>query len=329
MSRPILSRQELRRLPFQRRPVAEPGTRLVFQMSSGELVAPIYPYTMGDVWWRGPRAAYVVDTRPHAVSFQCQLPCDGDALHFDAAIGFAWSVHDPVVVVRELVADAVGDCRGYLIQRMRGISRRFSALDSEAAELAILRELGEVPVDLDRGLRISGLGVELRLDPEQAPIARDLEIVSLRQKLAEAERRGQARIDQIGQEADLGLHQERADFFARILAGGGASMAGNVLAQDASKAAEAANLMMSIYRQDQDVAIQAMKVVLDSDQVRIGELDDAVAAAVSRFKALLSPDAGKLSSGALTTSAAAQAPMLPSGPDPANHEAESDGGKNK
>ncbi|MEU5674108.1 hypothetical protein ABZ749_27920 [Micromonospora sp. NPDC047753] len=308
----MLSKQELRRLPFQRRPVADPGTRLVFQMPSGELLAPDPPFTTGDVWWRGPRAVYVVDIRPHNSSFQCTLPSEGDALHFDASIAFAWTVHKPVTVVREMVEDPPGGCRGHLIQRMRGISRRYSALNSAAAERAISLELGQDSIDLEEiGLRITNFTVELRLDPAQAPIAKDLEIAALRQRLAEQEERGKAAINRIAQTSDLQLHEIRARFYAELLSGGGASMAGNLLAQDPTKAAEAADFMVGLWQRDQEVAMRAMKVVLESDQLRLGEIDGAVSAAVESFTALVSQAGNKLAPGAL----ASGNPMLAPAPE--------------
>lgn len=300
MSNPLLNKKELRRLPFQRRPVAEPGTRLVFQMSSGQLVSPDHPFTSGDVWWRGPRTVYVVDSRPHSASFECTLPCAGDALHFDASITYTWTAYAPVTVVREKVENPPADCRGHLIQRMRKVSRQYPALNIAAAERAVSLDT-DGSIDLDeRGLRITNVTVELRLDPAQAPIAKDLEIASLRQRLAEEEERGKAAISRIAQESDLKLHEVRTKFYTDILSSGPASMAGNLLAQDPTKAAEAADFMLGLWQRDQEVALKAMKVILDSDQLRAGEIDGAVSAAVDSFTALVTQAGNKLALGALT-----------------------------
>jgi hypothetical protein len=70
-----------------------------------------------------------------------------------------------------------------------------------------------------------------------------------------------------------------------------------MLAQDSDKIAEAAEFMVSVERQDRDLAIRAMKVLVDSDQLRIGELDPSVAAVVKRFTALISDVADRIAGG--------------------------------
>jgi hypothetical protein len=116
MPGPILNTIELKRLPFSRRPIAQPGTILVFQMPDNQLIAPQPPYTSGETWWKGPRLAYVVDNRPHGAVFTCKLPAAGDALHFEATVRFAWRVNNPVEVVREQVEDPEAEGETFLTQ---------------------------------------------------------------------------------------------------------------------------------------------------------------------------------------------------------------------
>ncbi|MFY1689501.1 hypothetical protein [Plantactinospora sp. WMMB782] len=291
---PVLERKELRRLPFQRRPIAEPGTQLVFQMSSGQLVAPRHPYTTGDVWWRGPRAVYVIYTSPQPAYFTCTLPCAGDTLFFDAAVRFSFSVADPVSVVREQVSDPIADCRRYLMEPLRAVTRRFTAMQPEAAERAIRSTLAETPIDLANGVRISDLRSELTINAEQGEIARNLEIQTLRQQLAMRTETDRITLDKLNQDADLARHQERAAFHERLLSGGGAALAGSIVAQDPTKATEAANFMISLYEQDQKLAVEALKVIMDGDQIRLGEMDSAVQAVVERFKGMITQGGARL-----------------------------------
>lgn len=299
MTNPVLSRQALRRLPFQRRPVADPGTTLVFQRANGQLVAPAHPYTTGDIWWRAPRAMFVVDTSPHAESFTCDLPCGGDALYFQAEVSFTWSVHRPEIVVDNNISDAAADCQGHLIAAMRAVTRKFRPHASEQAETAVNAELFQVPADLLSGLRITGVSVALRLDPDQLDLARKLQIAALEQQLAETRVRGQAEIDKINQDAELERRQERAEYYSTVFAQGSLGIAGSMLAQDPSKVAGAAEFMVSVEQQDRDLAIRAMKVLVDSDQLRIGELDPAVQAVVKRFTALVTEVGDRVAGGAL------------------------------
>ena len=101
----LVTRVELGRLPFKRRPIAEPGTRLVFQLANGALVCPDHPYTSGETWFRGPKAAYVVDTGMHDASFETELPSASPAVYFTATISYQWQVHDPARVVRDGVTE--------------------------------------------------------------------------------------------------------------------------------------------------------------------------------------------------------------------------------
>jgi len=316
VTRVIVGSQALGRLPFRRRPVAEPGTTLVFQLASGDIVAPSHPYTTGDVWWRRAKTAYIVDARSHGESFACTTPCAGDAVHFNASVGYAWSVWNAAAVVREQVDDAAAQCQGYLTQRMRQITRRFRAEQSADAERAVQIELGSGPIDLDRGLRIAGCTAALGLDADQAQLSKAIAMTPL-----------QHHLDKLGQDAELARHKERADFFAGLLSAGTASMAGNILAQDPTRAAEAADFMASVSRQDQDLAIKAMRAIMEGGQVRIGELDGAVAAVVDRFTALVSQAGENLAPAARPASPPDR--ELPAATSPTSEERAPDAGGDK
>jgi len=327
VTRVIVGSQSLGRLPFRRRPVAEPGTTLVFQLASGEIVAPSHPYTTGDVWWRRAQKVYIVDARSHAEAFRCTTPCAGDAVHFDASVSFAWSVWQAAAVVREQVDDAAAQCSGYLTQRMRQITRRFAAEQSAEAEQAVQLELGAGPINLDRGLRITGFTVALALDAEQAQLAKTITMAPLQHRIDKAKKKSSLKIDKMGQKAELARHKERAHFYTELLSAGPASMAANMLAQDPTRAAEAANFMVALAQQDQDLAIRAMKVLVESDQIRIGEIDPAVAAVVERFTALVSEAGGKLASGALPAPAPDR--QLPSATAPTGEEPAPEAGRDQ
>jgi hypothetical protein len=290
--------------------MADPGTTLVFQMPDGALVAPEYPYTTGDVWWRGPRAVFVVDIQAHPVSFECPLPSNGDAVAFDASVAHSWSVWDPVAVVRGQI-DAPAACRGYLVKEMRTLTRRFKASEVASAEEAIHGNLGRSSIDLLQGIRISGLNVQLRLDPDQARLARELQMAELKQNLAETEETGRGRTAALAQESELDRRKKRLEFFEKIFAAGGSSVAAGMVAEDPSKIQEAASFMADLWRQDEGLVLQAMKVLLDSDQIRIGETGGAVEAVLKRFEALLSQAGNDFSRGMLTSRPSGNTPELP------------------
>jgi hypothetical protein len=288
LSNPILHRQEFSRLPMQRRPVADPGTTLVFLSRRGDLTSAEHALTMGEVWWRAPRAVFTVDTRPHGASFTCRLPARGDALQFDASVTYNWLVHDATIVVRDQVHDAEGTCREYLIREMRRITRRVDPINGDPAEQAergIHAELGQSTISLTNGLSIGSLHAAVNLDPEQANIAKDLLIGTLRQQRDEMAARGHDGIEDIRQSGDLRRRRERIEFYAELV---GDRMLANVLAQDPTKATETVQLMFSMEQQKRDKAIQAMRVIIEGGHLQIGDLDPAITAVVSQFTALVS-----------------------------------------
>jgi hypothetical protein len=288
LSNPILHRQEFSRLPMQRRPVADPGTTLVFLTRRGELIGAEHALTMGEVWWRAPRAVFTVDTKPHGASFTCRLPAKGDALQFDASVTYSWLVHDATTVVRDQVTDAAGSCREYLIKEMRRITRRVDPINGDPAEQAervIHAELGQTTIRLANGLCIVSLHAALNLDPEQAVIAKDLMIGTLRQQRDEMAARGHDGIEDIRQTGDLRRRRERIEFYAELV---GDKMLANVLAEDPTKAAETVQLMFSMEQQKRDKAIQAMHVIIEGGHLQIGDLDPAITAVVTQFTSLIS-----------------------------------------
>ena len=288
MTNPITRRQELSRLPLQRRPVADPGTTLVFITRRGELVGAEHAFTTGEVWWRGYRAVYTVDTRPHGESFTCRLPAKGDALYFDATVTYNWLVQDATTVVRDQVTDAAGSCREYLIKEMRRICRRVDPINGdpvEQAERLIDIELGQTGIRLANGLSIGSLHAALNLDPDQAGIAKDLLIGTLVHQREEMTARSNSGVEDIRQSGDLRRKRERIEFYEELV---GNKMLANVLAEDPGKATEIVQLTFSMEQQKRDKAIQAMQVIIDGGHLQIGDLDPAITAVVSQFTSLVS-----------------------------------------
>ena len=60
--------------------------------------------------------------------------------------------------------------------------------------------MGRAPIDLERGIRIANLHVALRMDADQAVLAKELEIGRLRHEIALRDARGQGEIDTIKRE---------------------------------------------------------------------------------------------------------------------------------
>jgi hypothetical protein len=287
MAEPIIDKLELRRLPFQRRPVAEPGTTLVFRMPDGRVVAPQHPYTAGETWWKGPKWAYVVDVRPHGASFTCELPSSAGAVYFTATVSYSWIVYDAARVVAGNIGDPEGGCRGYLVRQMPSITGGFEPLDTSAAERGLHQFLGARPIDLDDGIRIRDLHFQLRMDGDQAALAKDWEIGKLRQQIAERDAVGENKVKGIHQDYELTRQTQRQGHYAGSVSGGRDAMMALVIAQDPDKAHDILNTMIGLSDRDEQRTLEAIKVLIDGGEIRLGELDGAVKAAVERIGTIL------------------------------------------
>ncbi|MEU4619993.1 hypothetical protein AB0G04_08425 [Actinoplanes sp. NPDC023801] len=282
MIRPILQTLELKRLPFARRPIAQPGTILVFQMPDNQLIAPQPPYTTGETWWKGPKLAYVVDNRPHGGDFTCQLPAAGDALFFEATVRFTWRVSDPVEVVRELIEDPEAECRTYLLTNLPTITRRHQYNEPAAAESDVQRTVGQRPLSLSgRGIRIEALHVGLKIPEARISTFQDLQSAQHEQQLAMLKTMHEQQIQ--------ALKQDRMN---AIVTGGPQALYAFVLEQDPARGLEIVTQMQGLADLEKQRAIEAIKVLIDGDEIRAGELDGAVAAAVEGFRNILGQYAG-------------------------------------
>ncbi|GIE94629.1 hypothetical protein [Paractinoplanes rishiriensis] len=282
MPGPILNTLELKRLPFARRPIAQPGTVLVFQMPNNELIAPEPPYTTGETWWKGPKMAYVVDNRPHHGVFVCKLPAAGDAHFFDATVHFTWRVHQPVDVVREQVEDPEAECETYLAANLPTITRQHDYHVPAAAEEAVAHRVGRKVLPLHgRGICIEAVHAQLRIPPDQLVTFQQIQAAPHEQELARMKARYEAEIQKIKQ-------QQMDD----IVNGGPERLYAFIIQQDPARGLEVVTQMQAMADRDKQRAIEAIKVLIDGEEIRVGELDGAVAAAVDGFRNILGQYAG-------------------------------------
>lgn len=277
MPGPILQTMELKRLPFARRPIAQPGTVLVFQMPDNQLVAPHPPYTTGETWWKGPKLAYVVDNRPHGAVFNCQLPAAGDALFFDATIRFTWWVGDAVEVVREQVGDPEAECETYLAQNLPTITRRHQFNLPAAAEADVAATVGRRTLSLTgRGIHIKAVHAQLRIPQTQIDVFQKIQAAPHEQQLALLQTKYEAEIQDI--------KRQRMN---EIVNGGTDRLYAFILEQEPARGMEIVSQMQAMADRDKQRAIEAIKVLIDGEEIRLGELDGAVAAAVDGFRNIL------------------------------------------
>jgi hypothetical protein len=277
MSNPVIDTIELKRLPFARRPIAEPGTVLVFQMPDNRLVAPEPPYTMGETWWKGPKQAYVVDNRPHGAVFTCRLPAAGDAVFFDATVRFRWRVSDPITVVRERVEDPEAEGETYLAQNLPVITRRHEYHVPADVEADIARSVGGRTLQLkQRGIDIDDVHVQLRIAADRLEVFAGIKAAPHEQQL---------KLLQAKYEEEL--HAIKRQRMNEIVSRGPETLYAFILQEDPTRGMEVVAQMQAMADREKQRAIEAIKVLIDGEEIRVGELDGAVADAVNGFRNIL------------------------------------------
>ncbi|WP_328475433.1 hypothetical protein OHA21_19170 [Actinoplanes sp. NBC_00393] len=280
---PILTTMELKRMPFARRPIAMPGTILVFQMPDNQLVAPQPPYTTGETWWKGPKLAYVVDNRPHGGVFDCKLPAQGDSLFFEATVRFIWRVTDPVQVVHEQVEDPEAECRTYLEQNLPMITRRHRYNRPDEAEADVVNRIGRRLLPLQgRGIGIEAAHAQLLMPEAKRATFEELHSAEDDHELAMLKARHADELEALKRKR---MHE--------VVQGGPEALYAFVLKEDPGRGMEIVTQMQAMADRDKQRAIEAIKVLIDGEEIRLGELDGAVAAAVEGFRNILGSGTAK------------------------------------
>jgi hypothetical protein len=204
------------------------------------------------LYWR-----YEVDTAHHWTSLSLRLPTAEEAFSFKVWVSLTWNVRDPVAVAEAGVQDVKPIIWGFIDQQLRGISRRHSIEQAGLAEQEMTDFLERKLGDIDYGLRLALVSVNVRLDEaaERYLVTRvesrraralaqdDHGLESLRREYAaeQARREGDLEREQVAHAAqiermradedrrlavmatehELALKRQRVDFYRSALRGGG------------------------------------------------------------------------------------------------------------
>lgn len=188
---PILSIEDLtNRGLLQRPPVIEPGVALVCSGNGKNLLVLKQgdkTLTWGEARW-GYNKVYRVDLTEHPLSFQCDVPCRGDAYKFHAEIAFRCTVSDPKEIVERNVTDVAQWVKSSVEDVMRTISREYDLKESGKAEIEI-REAVKQQID-ESGLSVSKFTLKLSLSQDainwvqtQRHIKEEIELEKTKQDL--------------------------------------------------------------------------------------------------------------------------------------------------
>lgn len=166
---PILDIKDLGRQGLlQKPPVPDAGVALVFSGDGRPLLIVKQgqkTITWGEARWSYNKL-YRVDMTEHPLSFQCDVPCKGDAYQFHAEVTFRCSVGNPKAIVERNITDVAQWIKFSVEETMRDISRQYDVKDSGYAEnpmrLAVNQAISE------SGFNLSNFILKLSLEAEVA-----------------------------------------------------------------------------------------------------------------------------------------------------------------
>jgi hypothetical protein len=269
---PILSKEKFDRWHhLWSPPVPEPGVAIVI-FRAGQ--PPYMTLTTGQRPSAGQligghlKAIYMVDVTEHAFSFNCSLPCKGDAFKFDAEVQVTYHVMDPAIIVDRNIIDVRTVLEPLLINAMRNISRKYEVEQSADAECDIAKMMKGAS---GSGFKVDRLLVKLELDDDARNHIRKLkELERIKERENKATELTKQR-DQI----EMERMQTKMDFYSPLIREG----QWNLLAlQLANRPEDAVAVMQWLSQQnhaDTNNMLQALKVMLDNDVLEGFQLQES------------------------------------------------------
>jgi len=230
---PILGVENLaRRGLLQRPPIPEPGVALVCSGNDKPLLTLLQgqkSLTWGEARW-GYNKLYRVDMTEHPLSFQCDVPCKGDAFKFHAEITFRCTVRDPEEVVKRNVTNVSQWVKSSVEETMRTVSRKYDVKKSGNAEIEMRGVVNKAICE--SGFDLTNFTLKLSLPQEiadwirtQARIHEDIQLEKVKQGLVrektrfeieQEERRAEQKRKQIWQQQKLENDLRLEDLQAKL-----------------------------------------------------------------------------------------------------------------
>lgn len=310
---------------------AGPATT-VFRDDRRGWYVPQRPPTAAELVLRPPKVVYTVDTAEHSELLTVQLPSDGEAFFFRAAVALVWQVQDAVAAVASGLSDPQGAYRPQVEEILRGVARTHSIEDSAAAERAMNHEFA-MPRPTAQGVVVIRCTVQLTLDDQtqrhvasrtlavRSREARELKHEAVKQdselSLEEAQLLSEKKMLATKHELELAelretheqqLREQRMKFYADALAGGNINLIALKLAGGGQDVDEVIELILHQSKFDFEGARGMLTAMIEEGLINRSQLDDILARVNSVMSEhLRSPPFGITSRGAAS---------LPSGSDP-------------
>lgn len=287
---PILSSGTFQKLnPFASRPTVEPGVSLVVSSDKGDVLAlmPGQRLTAGDIAWKKYTHYYKVDIGTHNLEFQTKVPCNKDAFNFEAKLQVVYQVDDPTLIVKNNTRDVLTILKPEIENRMRTISRRYNAEQSEEAEQEINKSLG-------KGVRIGGIFAKqiisnLELEPTAREHLRTLQNTKNEIARKEAEHELQITISK----HEFEIKKLKMDFYAPLIKKGQWNLLALQLAEHPDDVAAIASMINQHQQAELDKQLKMLKIMLEEDVVEGFQVEEVGKRVLQRLVDSLGPITSK------------------------------------
>lgn len=255
---------------FAPRPMVEPGQALVMYRDNGETLTlmPGQRITAGNIAWRDYKGYYKVDIGMHALDFQTRVPCNKDAFNFEAKVQVAYQVENPDVIVKNKIRDVLVALRPEIENRMRIISRKYNAEQSEDAEQ-------EINKGFEKGLRVNGIFASqivsnLELEAEAREHLRKIQ--STKNEIVRQEVTHELEATKVRYENEI--KKQRMDFYTPLIKKGQWNLLALQLAEHPDDVVAIANMMNQQQQAERDNQLKLLKIMLDEDVVEGFQVDE-------------------------------------------------------
>jgi len=269
----IIGKETPRLRLFRPRPVPEPGIALVLYREGQPLVT-LWPgdrLTSGEVAWGNYKTIYKVDITEHTFSFNCTLPCRGEAFEFHAQVNVTYAVENPSLIVERNITDARAVLEPLIINTMRNVSRRYEVEQSAEAEKAIIESVQEESKKYNVGLKLVRFVVELSLEEDARNHIRQLKQIERVQEIESV----QSELEK----QRIRLEEERirmkTDFYGPLIKEGQWQLLALQLAKHPDDVATIVQMIHQQRQAEMENQLRALKIMLEEDVIEVYQMEEA------------------------------------------------------
>ena len=291
---PILDKKDISgwRL-FQKRPIPEPGTALVFSGEGQPLLTLMQGQkglTSGEIFWGKYNLLYKVDLTEHPLEFKFNLPCKSDAYDFYTEVNFVCSVGNPAMIVNRNVFDVSQWLKPLIVDVFRSISRQYEVEESGLAERAMIPMVSRKLYD--EGFKISNLVLKLSLEAEARTLIRntrstqaqveqekirlqnEIELEKHRQELEQQRLEFEIAKARQSQQFEMYMMQQKTKFYGEMLQSGQLQLLALQLTQNPQDIQLVVQYLNQQKQSDREHQLTILKTLLEADTIEGWQLSE-------------------------------------------------------